>query len=393
MDFISRRRLLTTAAALPLAIPLALPLGPGALQASGVPRTLVLVELNGGNDGLNTVVPYREAAYYRARPTLAVPADRVLQLDQALGLHPALEPLMPAWQDKDLAIALGVGYPRPNRSHFRSIEIWNTASDSAEVLHQGWLHQALQEAGEQASGAGRLGIVLGGATGPLAGDALTTVVMKNRQQLARAAGLPENQSAASGNPALDHILSVRRQTHDAANRIAARLAKSSPLKTVFPKTSLGRQLAQAAAMIAGAVPASVIKVQQGGYDTHAGQAGRHPRLLGELAAALAAFREALIETGSWQRCLVMTYAEFGRRVGENASGGTDHGTAAPHLFMGARLRGGLLGRQPSLTDLEDGDLRHSLDFRRLYASVAADWLGLPRGLAAFGPQPPLDLFT
>lgn len=392
MSFISRRHLLTTAAALPLATPFGLRVL-SAAAAGSAQKTLVLVELNGGNDGLNTVVPYSDPTYYRARPTLAVPADRVLQLDQALGLHPALEPLMPAWQDKDLAIALGVGYPHPNRSHFRSIEIWNTASDSAEVLHQGWLHQALQKTGNAASSESRLGIVLGGATGPLTGDALTTVVMKNRQQLARAVGLAANESAASGNPALDHILSVRRQAHDAAERIAAKLAKSSPLRTVFPNTSLGRQLAQAAAMIAGAVPASVIKVQQGGYDTHAGQAGRHPQLLGELAAALTAFRKALIETGTWQRCLVMTYAEFGRRVAENASAGTDHGTAAPHLLMGGRLRGGLLGRQPLLTDLEGGDLRHSLDFRRLYANVAADWLDLPRGLAAFGSHPPLDLFT
>ncbi len=392
MDPISRRRLLATAAALPFG----LPSGLAALRAEAAtpePRILILIELSGGNDGLNTVVPYRDPAYYRARRQLAVAADKVIQLDEALGLNPALEPLMPAWQAQDMTIALGLGYPGPNRSHFRSIEIWNTASDSAEVLHQGWLHQLLREADGSLPQQRRLGIVLGGATGPLTGDALTTVVMKNQQQLKRAAGLPVNGSEKPGNPALDHILAVRRQTHDAASQITAKLAKSQPLKTEFPMSPLGRQLAQAAALIAGGVPAAVIKVQQGGYDTHAGQAGRHPRLLGDLAAALAAFRGTLIETGSWQNCLVMTYAEFGRRVGENASGGTDHGTAAPQLLMGGRLRGGLLGRQPSLTDLEGGDLRHSLDFRRLYAGVAADWLGLPRGLATFGPQKPLDLFA
>ncbi|NIA70174.1 DUF1501 domain-containing protein [Pelagibius litoralis] len=389
MTDLNRRRLLAATAALPLGLGLM----PRKVLGSVPQKTLVLVELSGGNDGLNTVVPYGDAAYYRARPKLAIKRDAVLPLDERLGLHPALEPLMEPWRGRELAVVLGLGYPAPNRSHFRSIEIWNTASQSNEVRQHGWLHQAVSEAGGLLPPQGRLGIVLGGAPGPLAGDALTAVIMKDSKQLARAAAMAGNGTLQTANPALDHILSVRRQTQEAARQIEARLASAPALGASFPKTPLGRQLKQAAALIAGGVPASVIKVQHAGYDTHAGQAGRHPRLLGELASSLAAFRRALRETGAWDRCLVMTYAEFGRRVGENASAGTDHGTAAPHFLLGGRLRGGLHGHQPSLIDLDGGDLRHSLDFRQVYAAIAAGWLGLPAGLESLGRPDPLDLFA
>lgn len=392
MASFDRRRLLLTAAALPLGIAAATS-WPGSAARAAAPRTLVLLELNGGNDGLNTVVPYGDRAYTAARPKLAVKRDDVLQLDERLGLHPSLAPLMEPWKEGELGIALGVGYPRPNRSHFRSIEIWNTASTSEETLQQGWLQTALAEAGEGSPLGGQLGVVLGGPPGPLAGDSLTAVVMKDRRQLQTATRLLEGGGAESANPALEHILSVRLQAHDAAQQIEARLKKAPAIKANFPKTGLGRQLQLAATMIAGDVPAAVIKVQQGGYDTHAGQAGRHPRLLSELAEAVAAFRTALKEVGAWERCLLMTYAEFGRRVAENASGGTDHGTAAPHFLLGGRLRGGFYGQQPSLTDLEDGDLRHGLDFRQLYAGAAVDWLGLPSGLAALGGQKALPFLT
>ena len=391
MACMNRRHLLASALALPLGLS---PLSRAAAgEEPGASRTLVLLELAGGNDGLNSVVPYSDPAYYRARPKLAVERDRVLQLDETLGLNPALEPLMAAWEAGDLATVLGVGYPRPNRSHFRSIEIWNTASTSDETLQDGWLQRAVIEAGGLPPGLGALGVVLGGPAGPLAGTALSTLVMKDKRQLQAAARLLDGTTAQSPNPALDHILAVRRQAQAASVRIEARLATARPLKTDFPETALGRQLQLAATLVASTAPAAVIKVQQGGYDTHAGQAGQHPRLLGDLAASLSAFRRALLEAGAWQRCLVMTYAEFGRRVRENASGGTDHGTAAPHFLMGGSVSGGLYGRQPSLSDLEGGDLRHSVDFRRLYATAAQGFLGLPAGPGVFAGHRPLAVFA
>ncbi|MGF1592632.1 MAG: DUF1501 domain-containing protein [Kiloniellaceae bacterium] len=397
MPLLTRRRLLQTAAALPLAAGL-----PGRLApAAEPPRVLVLVELNGGNDGLNTVVPYADPAYARARPTLSVPRDRVLQLDERLGLHPALAPLMPAWQAGDMALALGVGYRRPNRSHFRSIEIWNSASAADEVLQHGWLHRVLAETGIAATapppGFAAQGIVLGGPPGPLAGGALPTVTLRDPRQLHEAAARPDDGAAdggaAAGNPSLAHILATRRQLRGAAAEIDRRLAATPALATPFPNTDLGGQLRQAARLIAAGTGASLFKLQHGGYDTHAGQAGRHAALLAELGEGLAAFRDAMIEAGCWRRCLVMTYAEFGRRVAENASGGTDHGSAAPQILLGGRLRGGLLGSQPPLDDLEDGDLRPLLDFRRLYAAVSQDWLGLPPAPGSLGRQLPLPLIA
>jgi uncharacterized protein (DUF1501 family) len=387
MIALSRRSLLTAAAASPLAglwVPFA--------GAAEPPRVLVLVELNGGNDGLNTVIPYADPAYARARARLAVPRDQVLQLDERLGLHPALAPLLPVWQAGDLGIALGVGYPRPNRSHFRSIEIWNSASEAEESLQDGWLHRVLTDAGTPPGFAAQ-GIVLGGPEGPLAGSALSPVVLRDPRQLHEAAELPGASAAGAANPALAHILATRARMQGAAREIERRLRAGPALTTAFPKGELGRQLRQAALLIAAGVEASVFKLHHSGYDTHARQAARHAALLAELAEGLAAFRLALLEAGAWRRTLVATYAEFGRRVAENASGGSDHGSAAAHVLLGGRLRGGLIGEQPPLDDLEAGDLRHRLDFRRLYASLAGDWLGLPPAPASLGRHQPLALLA
>ena len=393
MPGITRRHLLTAAATLPLAGMLPLPRAGAAAQ---LPQVLLLIELNGGNDGLNSVIPYADAGYAAARPQLAIARDQVVQLDERLGLHPALAPLMPAWRKQDLSIALGVGYQRPNRSHFRSIEIWNSASAAEETLQDGWLHRVVTETGAGQApppGFAAQGIVLGGAEGPLAGSALAPVMMRDPRQLGQAVRLLDGDAEESDNPALAHILATRARMHGAALDIDRRLKDAPPLAGAFPKSALGRQLETAAKLITAGVPASVFKLQHSGYDTHAQQALRHAALLGELAEALAAFRAAMAAAGAWDRVLVMTYAEFGRRVAENASGGSDHGTAAPHFLLGGRLRGGFLGEQPPLDDLEGGDLRPRLDFRRLYAALAQDWLGLPPAPAALARQSPLPLIA
>lgn len=397
MTRLTRRRLFAAAPLALAALPFAGSLRPQAARAVTPPRVLVLLELNGGNDALNTVVPYGDAAYFAARRGLAITRDRVLQLDDHLGLHPALAPLMGLWQARELSIALGVGYPRPNRSHFRSIEIWNTASEAEETLHDGWLHRVLMENAITRASAPLdfvpQGIVLGGAEGPLAGTALSPVVMRDPRQLDIARRLLGGAAAPAngGNPALRHILATRESLQATAQEIARRLRDRPPPSSDFPKTAFGRQLALAARIIAAGVPASVIKLQHSGYDTHARQAGQHAALLAELAGGLAAFRKSLVAAGAWRRTLLMTYAEFGRRVAENASGGSDHGTAAAHFLLGGRLRGGFRGVQPSLDELEGGDLRASLDFRRLYAAVAGEWLGLPASPDSLGRHAPLEL--
>ena len=392
MTGLTRRRFLTLSAAAPLAG--TLPWRPA--RAAAAPRVLVLVELNGGNDGLNTVIPYADPAYAAARPNLAVARDRVLQLDEGLGLHPALEALMPLWQAQEMSIALGVGYQRPNRSHFRSIEIWNTASLPEETLQAGWLHRVLTETGTDRRPPEALaaqGIVLGGAAGPLAGSAVAPVVLRDPRQLRQAARLLDGTAERTDNPALTHILATRADMHSAARKIEQHLENAPALDAAFPNTDLGRQLERAASLIAAGAPASLYKVQLSGFDTHAGQAARHAALLAELATALTAFRTAMIGAGAWRRVAVMTYAEFGRRAAENASGGSDHGTAAPHFLLGGRVAGGFLGAQPALDDLDSGDLNPRLDFRALYAGLAQGWLGLPPAPNTLGRQPALPLFA
>ena len=363
----------------------------GIAGASDRQRVLVLVELNGGNDSLNTVVPYADPAYRRARPGLALERDQVIQLDEHLGLNTALAPLRSSWESGQMGVVLGVGYPRANRSHFRSIEIWNSASESDEVTAEGWVSRV--GLGEQLPGSTDA-VVLGGQAGPLAGAGIRTVVMRRPERFLRRAGNLEGRQRHSESPALEHILGVRSALRASAQELEARLEAAPKRSVEMPKSQLGDQLEIAARLILAGIPLSAIKVQQSGYDTHAGQAGPHRRLLSELAEALAAFRGALVRAGHWDSVLVMTYAEFGRRVAQNASGGTDHGTAAAHFLLGGSIRGGLVGRQPSLTDLEGGDLRHGIDFRQLYATVAQQWWRRP--VAATGPLrsfAPLDILA
>jgi uncharacterized protein (DUF1501 family) len=360
--------------------------------AGATGQTLVLVELKGGNDGLNTVVPYADPAYYALRPRLAIPRDKVLGLDGALGLHPALAPLMPLWQGREMAIALGVGYPQPNRSHFRSIEIWETASRSNQVLNSGWIDAALVPTKGRARPAD--GVVLGGRSlGPLSGHKLRALILDRPERFLRQAGRMKAMPARSDNPALAHILKVRDQTLGASAALKELLTAAPAPKGDFPPGRFGRGLAVAAKLILAGSSIPVLHVALTGFDTHTGQAGRHERLLAKLGSGLAAFQGALKRGGAWDRVMVMTYSEFGRRAHENGSGGTDHGTAAPHLILGGRVKGGFFGRQPGLADLAAGDLRHTVDFRSLYATVQQRWWRQPSRSTRLASFAPLDFLA
>lgn len=353
-------------------------------------RILLLVELHGGNDGLNTLIPYESDAYYRARPQLAVPRDRVRQLTPKIGLHPALAPLMPLWNGEELACVQGVGYPRPNRSHFRSIEIWDTASDSEQVLEQGWLSGLFAQFPLPLWYTAE-GIVLGkGDAGPLSGGKARTIALQDPARFLHQAASFQPVSFPTTNRALAHILDVRREISQAASDLQGRIQQTPLAGTEFPAHRFGKQLELAARLISARVPVAVIKVAHGSFDTHAGQLATHDRLLDELAQGLVAFRAALEGQGLWNEVLVMTYSEFGRRVAENASHGTDHGTAAPHFFLGGRVKGGLYGTLPSLTDLQNGDLKHTVDYRSLYATVIERWWGLSPVLFGSQRQPPIE---
>ncbi len=349
-------------------------------------RTLVLIELKGGNDGLNTLVPYTNERYYQLRSGLAVKRDTVLQLSENLGFNPRLKALMDAWEHKQLAIVAGVGYPQPNRSHFRSIEIWETGSSSSQYLQTGWLARILPQMPEP-SRAIADGAAIGGDAGPLAGGDLRLVIMRNLKQFFRQARRVQQIEASSQNPALKHLLSVQNDVYRAARELDQKTKIQLPSDVIFPKTIIGRHLQTAARLIAGDAAIPVIKVSHGGFDTHANQRSLHDRLLEQLAEAMSAFRIAVQHMGRWDQVLVMTYSEFGRRPAENGSRGTDHGTAAPHLVMGGKVKGGLYGRQPSLQELENEDLKYSVDYRRVYTTVGRRWWGLNQEFLDGGPYP------
>jgi uncharacterized protein (DUF1501 family) len=380
VNVLDRRRFLTLAGSLPLAF------APVSQALAAAPalgrRTLILVELNGGNDGLNTVVPYADPAYAKLRPRIGIARERVLQLDERLGLHPSLEPLMELWKERRLGVALGVGYPEPNLSHFRSIEIWNTGSDSAELRDDGWVGRALADAGLLGAFAAD-GVVLGdrSETGPLFGPRMNVLGMDSPENFVRRANQMNTPKGKPANPALAHVVDVQNRMKATARTMLEKKLDEVDAGGEFPRNGLGNQLRSAARIVAGGVDVPAIKVSLTGFDTHRGQIDSHARLLKELADGLLAFARAMEAKGLWDKILVMTYAEFGRRAGENANEGTDHGTAAPHFILGGRVKGGLYGQQPRLDDLEDGNLRHGMHYRSLVATATRQWWGLKTAIA------------
>jgi len=336
-------------------------------------RILILVELSGGNDGLNTVVPHEDERYRALRPRLALPSADLVPLGGGFALHGALRPLATAWEARELAVVQGLGYPAPNRSHFRSIEIWETGSDSDEFLGDGWLARTIRGA-ERPKERAADSIILGrDDPGPLDGEGLSNIVLGEPGEFARRARRLDPAPGPGGRSALDHILEVSDEIRRAAEVIEERRKNAPALGVTFPTTRFGQQCETAAQLLAAELPIAVVKLFHGGFDTHANQLPTHARLLGELAGGLAALRDALVKAKVWDRVHVATYSEFGRRAGENGSGGTDHGAAAPHFVLGGKVKGGLHGAAPDLGELADGDLRFTTDYRRLYATIREKW--------------------
>jgi uncharacterized protein (DUF1501 family) len=337
-------------------------------------RLLILVELKGGNDGLNTLVPYADPTYYRLRPRIGLKREEVLPLTEQAGLHPGLQALLPLWQNNELAVLQGVGYPQPNLSHFRSIEIWDTASRSDEYLQEGWLARSFARQPAPADFIAD-GVVLGSQElGPLSGSGDRAIVLNNPDQFLRQAKLA-GDGGSTRNAALAHVLKVEEDVTRAARQLAA--GRGQTLKTEFPKDGFGNTVRTACQVLAQGKGVAALRLTLNGFDTHQNQPGTQANLLRQLGDGLAALKACLLELGLWDRTLVLTYAEFGRRPQENQSNGTDHGTANVHFALGGRVKGGLYGEAPRLDRLDgNGNLASSLDFRSLYATVLDRWWGL-----------------
>lgn len=344
---------------------------PGLACAAGqFQRLLVLVELKGGNDGLNTIIPFNDPLYYSLRPRLAIARDDVLQLDAQTGLHPALQGLLPLWQRGELAIVQSLGYAQPNLSHFRSIEIWDTASSANETLQEGWLARIFAK-NPVPSGFMSDGVLINSADmGPLAGA--RAIALKNAEQFKRQSRLAQEKTQ-SGNGALRHILKVESDITQAGKQIDGTHA----FRTEFPKGEFGNAVHTACKVVASG-DVAVLRLTIGSFDTHQNQPVTHANLLRQLSDGLLALRSGLQELNRWDDTLLMTYSEFGRRPKANQSNGTDHGTAAPHFVLGGRVKGGLIGPPPALNRLDgNGNLPFAIDFRSLYATAIEQWWGLP----------------
>lgn len=389
-----RRNFLQAMAAAGITIPAIQQAGVAATQQSDQSdsaRHLVLIELAGGNDGLNTVIPYRNPRYQELRPNIAIPQEKVIQLNETTGLHPSLRSLLPLWKNGDLAVVEGIGYPEPNRSHFRSIEIWETASDADETLQEGWLKPITEHL--HTPGSSIKAVALAEDQGPLAGSVTDTIVFDNLQQFIQQSRALSKQAAITRNSSLKHILDVQKRTQNTALQFAEKMQAKNFKQTGFPKNRLATQLKTVAEIITSSSGPRIFKVGMGSFDTHQGQLRQHANLLKQLGTALQAFQQSMQTAGLWDNVMVMTYSEFGRRAAQNGSGGTDHGTAAPQFVLGGSVTGGFHGQAPSLKNLENDDLVHTVDFRSLYRTVAEDWLNTTAPDSRYQDFDKLDLFS
>ncbi len=385
---LTRRTFLKTASLLALAPTLPSFLAKTARAADPLRdgRVLVVVQLDGGNDALNTVVPHADPQYVKLRPTLKIAAKNVVKINDEVGLHPSLKPLDGLLQKGQLAVIPGVTYPNPNRSHFRSMAIWQTAKfDPEEHKGYGWLGRALDA---------------GGGNSALIGGGAVPTTLRARRSAAIALTRPDDlilsdpataKHALGGETKNDLLDFVRRQAVDgygAAEKMS-HLTKDSD--AAYPSSRLAERLRLAAGLLKSDMGARVIYTLHGGFDTHAAQTFTHSTLLREFGGAVQAFFDDLQQAKLADRVMLLAFSEFGRTIKENGSAGTDHGTTGCVFVAGAGVKGGLIGSMPSLTDLEQGEPKMTTDFRRIYATVLDQWLNCPSEPVLGGKFEPLPL--
>lgn len=375
-------------------------------------RVLVVIQLSGGNDGLNTVIPVNDPEYRKRRPKLAIAKADALSIPQDLALHPSLKGVASLLEAGRFMLVQGVGYPSPNRSHFESMDIWHSCTTKDKRGRTGWLGRWLdqqQEADHNNENQDSLALHLGAEVQPFALTALNVQVPSlssidqfrfkvdtdsqraNKTDKMERAQTDGAQAKGDNNALLDFVAGTTESAVTASSRIEKALKQSSA-GGEFPDSQLGQKLQVIARLIKAGLQTSVYYVTLDGFDTHSQQPAAHAALLNQWSEALTAFVKYLESSGDLDRTLVMTFSEFGRRVAENASDGTDHGAAAPMFFAGAKLDQPIVGKHPSLTDLDDGDLKHHTDFRSVYAAVLEQWLKTPAEPTLGGEFASLKLF-
>lgn len=347
----------------------------------GVKR-LVIIQLAGGNDGLNTVVPYRNDIYYRERPSIAIRRKNIVQLNDELGFHANLKPLKALYDNGELTVINNVGYPNPNRSHFRSTDIWHTGSASNEVLNEGWVGRFLDLYGKNPYDAIEVG------------DSLS-LMLKGRNSNGTVVKDTDMLNKLTGDPYFDQLLSYHQDPHlsehnmgylyqtmiDAKQTATYIYEKTKVVKSRFDygETEFGKQMQTLAQFINSRLETKIYFASLNGFDTHAGQSGKHENLLKIYAEGVSTLVKDLKANGTFKDTLILTFSEFGRRVAQNAALGTDHGAANNVFVIGKHLRRpGFYNQAPDLTRLDkNGDLVYEIDFRRIYSNIAASWLHVP----------------
>jgi uncharacterized protein (DUF1501 family) len=343
-------------------------------------RILVVIHLEGGNDGLNTVVPYRDENYARLRPKLHVKNDQLIKLNDEIGLHSAMRPAAELLEDGRFSIIQGVGYPISDRSHFVSMAVWHSAQlEAAETRQNGWLGRALDIQAKSHNAPHGVFVGTGSVPAALWGARSNTASVTSIKDLALTAPAHLLQSAASGTTGelAKWVSDASQNAFSTTQRLTALAARDSALRTAgYPHSPLAEQLRLVAQLIRTGSTTRVFYTLQPGYDTHAAQLVSHGDLLQTLAEALQAFLTDLKSNGLESRVLTLVFSEFGRRVEENGSAGTDHGAAAPIFLAGPKMAAGIIGPTPNLAKLENGDVKVAIDFRRVYASVLDQWMGM-----------------
>ena len=358
---------------------------PSFLRASGslLPlnnkRRLVVVQLGGGNDWLNTIIPYKNELYYKLRKKISIPQDKIIPLANDLALHPSLKALHAIFKENEMSIINNVGYPDPDRSHFRSMDIWHTASSGNEYLNHGWIGRFLDNECTNAYEAIEADNELALA---LRGEKMSGIAVKNLNFLYKELQQPFYSDLVAASQAQlqtgnnqDYLYELLRQTSTGINYVFEKNKLVSNNKE-YPKNGFSHQLKNIASLIAAESTTKVYYISLNGFDTHVNQAQRHEKLLNTYAEGLSTFIANLKELGKWDDTLIMTFSEFGRRVEENASAGTDHGTAGNILLFGKNLKKkGIINELPDLSNLDDGDLKYSVDFRSVYKDILGNWMG------------------
>ncbi|WP_455169270.1 DUF1501 domain-containing protein, partial [Aegicerativicinus sediminis] len=338
-----------------------------------VGKKLIVIQLSGGNDGLNTVIPYRNDILFRLRPDLVYDSNKSLKITDEVALNPSMGGLRSIYDNGDFAILNKVGYPDPNRSHFRSMDIWQTASDSNEYLDSGWIGRFLDQRCEDCNSINAIEI---SDTLDLAlkGNSIKGLPLKNINQFYQTSKRVELSASHHQHEMAEFLYKTIANTKNSANYIYEN-TKIYKSKLDYPNTGIGKDLKTIAEMINSGLECQVYYASLNGFDTHNNQISKQERLLSQYSEAVEVFINDLKAANNWNDCLIMTFSEFGRRVAQNASQGTDHGKANNMFLMGGSLKQhGIINSMPDLVNLDDGDVAYEIDFRQVYATILDNWL-------------------